>query len=125
MAYRRHIKEQVALSIVTSSVYHVIRWSVEFSSPRRNIDRPLTSPGLLCCGEAAAVRTRVPAEAEFFEIVPHPRLLIYDARCLSCRAMPHEQQEALIEAALALACRQNIDEERGGDHAQASIPASA
>jgi hypothetical protein len=39
--------------------------------------------------------------------------------------MPHEQEEALIETVLALACRKNIDEERGGDHAQAGIPASA
>jgi hypothetical protein len=61
----------------------------------------------------------------FWDTIHHPRPLIYDARFQSCRAIPHEQQEALIEAVLALACRQTIDEERGGDHAKAGIPASA
>ena len=98
---------------------------MEFSSPRRTIDRTLKCPGLLYCGEAAAVRTQGPAAAELFEIAHHPRLLLSYARCQSCRAMPHEQEEALIETVLALACRKNIDEERGGDHAQAGIPASA
>src|SRR2546423_9927294 len=51
MAYRRHIKEQVALSIVTSSVYHLIRWSVEFfQTSGRN---------LLAAEAAAGVRHHV------------------------------------------------------------------
>jgi hypothetical protein len=98
---------------------------VDFSSTRCKLYRTLKCPCRLCCGEAAAVRTRVPIQAEFVEIIPHPRLRRYDAQYQSCRAMPPEQQEPLIEAALALACRHNIDEKRGGDHAQAGILASA
>ena len=49
----------------------------------------------------------------------------YDALCPSCRALPHAQQEPLLAAALARACRKKIEEDRGGDHAQAGIPASA
>ncbi len=73
-----------------------------YPSTRRKVYRTLQRPCLLCCGEAAAVGTRVPPEAEVFEIVHNPRLLTCYALCQTCRTMPRQQQEPLIDAVLSL-----------------------
>ena len=78
-----------------------INW-IAYTSTRRKIYRTLKRPCLLCCDTAAAVGTRVPADATVIEVVLNPMLLTCYALCQACRAIPHQQLESLVEAALSL-----------------------
>jgi hypothetical protein len=76
-------------------------WTV-FPSTRRKIYRTFKRPCLLCCGEAVAVQTRVAPDVLVVEVAHNARLLTCVPLCQTCRLMPCDQQQRLIDAALAL-----------------------